>query len=291
MILAARRLSLRFALLLALVLFPTEVRADGGERLIYNDGFVRVLSEDPLGKEECKTISGKIRAAWEFDLGVMRWSDHRKIDGPIELRVMSPERFEHRGSANCKGVRFTMRTNLLDDESGYRTIAHELGHLQSYRALGKRACAHEVPKYFLEGHGNELNRLYAEHLHIIDAKGNAQVAHKIMSLGAEEVRKILTDDAYSKTGDFTMECVGFYLVEYLQAPHHGKAIAEVVPRMARVFEAVGKGDAYDVAFRKAFGVSIDAVVGDVVALFERTAAHPEERLTGTRLAAFVSKAQ
>jgi hypothetical protein len=61
--------------------------------------------------------------------------------------------------AYASGNRFTARMSLIDAPL-VRTFAHELAHVQAFRALG----GHWVPQYFLGSHGLMMNRLYSGHI-------------------------------------------------------------------------------------------------------------------------------
>jgi hypothetical protein len=79
-----------------------------------------------------------------------------------------------------------------------------------------------------------------------------------------------------------MESMGVYFVEYMRTRVRGKGIPDMVPKMGRVFELVGRGKTYEQAFGQVYGVSVNQVVSEIVALFERTQANPAERYKGTR---------
>ena len=81
---------------------------------------------------------------------------------------------------------------------------------------------------------------------------------------------------------FEMECMGVYFVEYMRTRHHGKGIPDMVPKMGRVFELVGRGKSYGQAFKQIYGVWASVVASDIVELFKRTESNPAERYRGTR---------
>lgn len=266
------------------------------EQVLFREGVLEIVSPDSLSIDQCRRVAKMALAAWKFDLNQMRWAHPAEVERPLTLRLVSAERLkkEHpglRAMASWNGNLFTMRTNLVDDPTGNLTIAHELGHIQAFRVLGQRK--HSVPLYFIEGHGLIMNRLYADHLRIPDSGGWVNNLRTIMSLSAKEARIILTDDSYynnekdpKKT--FKMECMGVYFVEYMRVRYHGKGIQDMVPRMGRVFERVGRGETYEQAFEQTYGISVNQAVSEVVASFERTEAHPAERLKGTRFEALLS---
>ncbi len=172
-----------------------------------------------------------------------------------------------------------MRSNLLQDPSDNRTIAHELGHLQACCVLGKRIDA--IPKYFFEGHDLMMDQLYAGHLGVAGQSFSASIAKAVMSLSPQEAREIL--DGYSNPGKdprrmATMERLGLYFVEYTRTRLQGRCIPGMARQLGRVFEGIGEGGTCEQAYR----VPASQVVEEIAGLFERTQAQPAKRLEGTR---------
>ena len=149
------------------------------------------------------------------------------------------------------------------------TIAHELGHVQAFRVLGR----YSVPSYFMEGHGLMMNLLYADHLGLEHHKLLADRTRAFRSFTAEEARAILTNEEYVDAGTdqekgkriFRMEQMGLFFVEYLRIR---KALPDAVPMMGRVFERVGQGKTYRQAFGETYGISLNRVVSDVCAFLK-----------------------
>ncbi len=269
-------------LILPLLLGAKAQSHDG--RVLYKEGFVTVVSPDSVNTEQAGTAAKKTMAAWEFDLGLMRWSKPVMIQGPLTVRLLSDAHVRDarpgvNAYADFSGKRFTIKMSLVDSPRGDANCAHELGHIQAFRVLGERRKF--VPRYFIEAHGKTLARLYLDHLRQKDVSSGGK-ARTILAITSEEARAIFTTgDKYFK-GDpkreDQMEMLGAYLVEYMRVY---KGILDVVPKMGRVFEEVGRGRTYEQAFRQAYGVSVDQVASELVALFKRTGANPVERLKGT----------
>src|SRR5581483_12436086 len=92
---------------------------------------------DGVTTEQARDTAQKVKAAWDFDMEVMRWSDPAGMMQPLTLRLISKERLRREfpgARAYAKLNTFTVGANLLDDPSLVRTFAHELGHVQAYRA-------------------------------------------------------------------------------------------------------------------------------------------------------------
>ena len=283
---------LSFIMLLALpMLIGAKSRATN-DQILYRDSFLQVVSPDDASAEQARATAKKVLAAWKFDLNVMHWGHPAGMERPLTLRLISHDRMkrEHggaRATAESSGNRFNVDMNLIGDESIDRTFAHELGHVQMYRVLGKYAGGSHVPSYFLEGHGQMLNQLYSDHLGQDRSGPGASIVHTMMSFTAEEAHDILTDPNYFKVGAYTekenkaakMERMGLYFVEYLRVR---RGIPDTVPKMGRVFELVGRGRTYEQAFKQAYGLSLDRTVSEIVTYFKRTETHPADRIKGTR---------
>lgn len=294
----AEKRSAAFAV--ALLVFPIPLLRAGGQsadRLICKQGFLRVVSPDGATMEQCKLAVQKAAAAWKFDMEVMRWAHPEGMDAPFTLRLISPDRMkeEHcegtRAFTAAGGVRIDLRLDILDAPGLDVTIAHELGHVQMHRALGKSPQAGTIPHYFLEGHGLMMNMLYGESLHRDQKSISSREAKVIMALAPEELQTYLTDGAYYQKGTpkeqadrtFKMECIGVYFVEHLRTRKH---IPDAIPRIGQLFEALGRGQTYDQAFAHVYGFSVKRAASELVAEFKRTQSHPADRLKGTRYESF-----
>jgi hypothetical protein len=282
--------------LLALLLLFAAKSDPANDRNLCKEAFLQIVSPDALSisADQCRAVARQTIAAWTFDANHMRWVDLSEMEKPLTLRLLSRDRMkeEHPGLLGFARGRnlFVVSTAVLDDSFANGTLAHELAHIQAKRALGKFSEAHRVPRYFIEGHGNSLGRSYRDHLRIPKHDYDVRKARQIMKFTADEARTILTDDSYGTTDKAAMdrmESMGIFFVEYLRLQHYPVgAPPNVVVGMARVFEAVGQGKTYESAFREQFGVSVEQVVSEIVALFGRTASHPAERIKGTRYAHF-----
>jgi hypothetical protein len=194
----ARYLSFITLILLALPLSIVAISEQSDEPILHHDGFLEVVSPDGATREQGRELAKQVRAAWNFDLSVMHWSHPEDMERPLKLRLVSHDRMkrEHggaRATASSSGNKFTVDMNLIGDESIERTFAHELGHVQMFRVLGKYSEGGRVPHYFLEGHGQMLNQLYSDHLGQ-DASGpGARFVKTFMLFTADEAHEILTD--------------------------------------------------------------------------------------------------
>ena len=281
-----------FIILLVLPMSLVAKSKETKEPILYREAFLQVVSPDGATAQQARETAKRVLAAWNFDLNVMQWAHPAEMQRPLTVRLISHDHMkrEHAGAratAARSGDRFTVDMNLVGDESIDRTFAHELGHVQMFRALGRYSGPKYVPTYFLEGHGQMLNQLYSDHLGQDRGGPGASIVHTMMSFTGEEAREILTDPNYFKVGtaaekmnkEAKMERMGLYFVEYLRVR---KDIPDTVPRMGRVGEFVGRGGTYEQAFTDAYGLSLDRTVSEIVAYFKRTESQPADRIKATR---------
>ncbi len=267
-----------------------------GDAPLCKVGFLQIVSPDAvtMRAEQCRAVAKQTKAAWDFDADQMRWAHPAEMESPLTLRLLSVDRMksEHPGVIGFAKGRdlFVVSLSILSDPFANGTLAHELAHIQAKRALGKRSEQRLVPRYFLEGHGNRMGLAYRDQLRVANHDYDARKARQIAKLTANETKIILTDDSYGsgdKKKDDIMESMGIFFVEYLRLRHQGKGEADILPRMGRVFEAVGSGQSYQNAFREQFKASVDEIVADIVAFMARTESLPKERLKGTRYEEFL----
>lgn len=287
--------SRHFRCLLVLIALPFLLGAKSNgakEQVICREGFLEIVSPDQLGVDDCKQVAKMTMAAWNFDLKQMEWNRSINMNNPLTLRVISIEsmRTRHRGVlafAMAGGNLLVVSTAVLRDSFANGTLAHELGHIQAYRALGEFSKKGSVPHYFLEGHGLSMGRSYRDHLRVANHRYDISMAKAFAKLSGNEAKIILTTDEnyYKKDGkkdpkkNFRMEAMGVFFVEYLRVR---SGIPDAIYRMGRVFELVGRGRTYESAFKQTYGVSVNQVISEITAFMARTQSDPAERLRKTR---------
>ena len=286
------------AVLLVLALTWTVRAQTPADKPLCRNGLLQVVSPDAgdMTQDQCRAVTGKTMAAWRFAAGLNGWTrlaDTEKHPLTERLISVSRMRIEHPGVLGFSrgGTLFVVSLAVLDDPFANGTLAHELAHIQAYRALGSRARPGLVPRYFIEGHGLSIGRSYRDHLGVLTRDFDTHKAGQIAKLTAAEAQTILTDNSYASRGSHendVMESMGIFFVEYLRVRCRG-GIPDVVPRMARVFESVGSGQSYEQAFQQQFGVPITQVVSEVVSFMKRTESNPAARLKATRYEGLVRK--
>ena len=289
-----RRLRLHVpALALSLI---TALSGQQSDRELCRHSFFRVVSPDgsSVSQEQCQAIAAETAGAWRFDADRMRWSDAASLEkAPVTLRLLSVARMktEHPGLYGFARGRdlFVVSLAVLDRPFSQGTLAHEIGHIQAKRAMGQHSEQRIVPGYFMEGHGNAMGRAYRDHLQIDDRSYDAGMARRMAKITAADAALILSE-TYRAAGNKeidTMEAMGVLFVEYLRTRYRGRGIADVIPRMGAVFEAVGRGETYQNAFERQFGASVGRATSEMIEFLKRTEADPGRRLSGTLYAKFL----
>jgi len=165
------RLRCLFVLLVFPALLATTAEA-ADDHLVCRVGFLQMVSSEPVSVNQCRQVAELAMAAWRFDLRQMKWNRSIDMERPLALRIISVERMtrEHPGVVGFAngGSLVVVSTRVLTDTFANGTLAHELGHIQAFRAHGEGARA--IPHYFSEGHGLSLGRLYRDHLGLTDHK-------------------------------------------------------------------------------------------------------------------------
>ena len=292
----ARSRPVRRVVMLAMGLLVAAGGESATDHATCYEGFLRIVTPDSLSvtTDQCVAVGRQAMAAWRFDAELMRWANPATMETPLTMRVVSIEQIRTErsgvvGFAHGPDL-FVVSAAALADTFVDGTLAHELAHIQAKRALGSVSEKHLVPRYFLEGHGNAMGRLYRDHLRITNREYDAHKARLVAGMNADTARTILTDNSYGaadRSDMDRMEAMGIFFVEYLRVRLGGYGFPDALTRMGRVFESVGQGKSYDRAFKQQFGAPVDEVVSQIVAFFVRTAARPGERWRGTPYEAFL----
>ncbi len=290
------------AALFALVSFLPPIARAGqadADRLLCHKGFLQIVSPDAgeVSPEQCKTVADQVIEAWKFDAARMHWSSISEWDKrPLKLRLLSLERMktEHHGLYGMALGRdqFIVSMAVLDNPAAQGTLAHELGHTQSFRAMGGRE-EHHPPHYFFEGQANLLGRAYRDQLQVANHHYDGVKARQMAKITADDAKVVYTDPTYGalshgmKEVDL-MESMGIFFVEYLRVNHNG-GTPDVLPRIGRVFELVGEGRTFDRAFHEAFGAPLNRTLSEMLGFIRRTEGNPEERLRATIYEQFLGR--
>ena len=288
----------RFPVAVLALTLPVVLPGQPPERVLCERGFLRIVSPDApeMSPDQCRAVANETMNAWRFDAAQKRWPDPGRFEtAPLTLELLSVGRMksEHPGLYGFARGRDLMVVSLavLDRPFAKGTLAHEIAHIQAKRAMGRQSEKRLVPGYFIEGHGNGLGRAYRENLRIADHAYDAHMAARIVKMTPAQASAILSGDnsgsAARKDGD-AVEAMGIFFVEYLRVRYRGSGIADVIPRMSRVFEAVGRGETYESAFERQFGEPVGRVVSEIIDFMRRTESAPARRLKGTLYEQFVS---
>ncbi|MFL5320768.1 MAG: hypothetical protein ACJ790_13990 [Myxococcaceae bacterium] len=258
---------------------------------VYSDGFVKVLSEDPVSEATAKAFAARIEAAWNYDLQKQKWGDDGAFKKPLSVIALSGPSFESftgDASGSIGGVTISPDVFVVPERvmSGRKTaqdedtIAHELGHVQDLRQAGERIK--DVPIYLQEGKEYLLGDGYPNpnpHLkYVADAlmKVDAQLADDVM-----HHFRTVNDEAKSGPMGFYGETVGALYVEWLRTWAGGKGFPDAIHRVATTVEKVGGGESYDAAFKSEFGMTPAESEKQFVSYIARTEDDRKARFSGT----------
>ncbi len=262
-------------------------------------GFLEMVSPDNVSAAEGRQVAKMALAAYKFDLDQNHWGAGLPMGKPLKFRLLSVERMQANhggllGYATSPGDVFVASTAVLEDPLAQGTLAHELAHIQAFRALRTNNAASKVPSYFLEAHGLGMGKAYRAHLGIPPQSYDLGVARTVAKLNAEEVRLIMTTGKayFRKNGKLAgdkhakMEFFAVFWAEYLKVQ---MGVPDALNRMGRVFERVGAGQTYAQAFQATYGFTLNHAISEVTAFFQQTEGSPAARLKGTYYEQFSHK--
>jgi len=107
---------------------------------VCREGFLEIVWPDQISTDQCRQVEKMALAAWDFDMKQMNWSPSIDMKRTLRLRLLSVERMKAKNPgayaiANGGGDVFIASTAVLKDRPSVGTFAHELGHVQAFRAL------------------------------------------------------------------------------------------------------------------------------------------------------------
>ncbi len=273
---------------------------------IWQDSFVKIVSDEKLSKTQAQAVAKKIEDAYSFDKAQQKWTNTAPLGKQVTVEVLSKGGFDAVLGGDSSGVAgvtldanhmavpddLLARNNPDDDD----TLAHELGHVQDFRE-GGRALDKQIPIYLQEGKEYVLGDEYPIALHE-DGSDPAlpHIAKQVGSVTGDQALDVMqhyrTPDAESDQSrdGFRDETTGALYVEFLATRLNGKGVPDAVSRIAQVISDVGTGAKYDAAFQKQFGMSSADTEKAFVDYVKSTEGKPAERLQGTIWAPYLAKA-
>jgi hypothetical protein len=264
--------------------------------LVWQDEFVKVVSDENLSKAKAQAVAKKIEAAAKFDAAQQKWPDSSPLGKQITVEVLSKKGFDALLGGDAGGtagvtlgpdlmaVPDTVATKSTPDDDD--TLAHEVVHVQDERIGGDRVDL--VPTYLQEGKAYVLGDSYPIALH---EDGNdpvlGTVAKQVGGVTAKQAQDVIdhyrdpeAEEDPNRNG-FVDETTGALYVEYLRTRLNGTGVADTIPRLAKVISDVGKGASYEDAFKKQFGVSVKDSEQGFVKYVKDTEGRPADRLDRT----------
>lgn len=274
--------------------------------LVWQDQFVRVVSDEKLSKAQAQAVAKKIEDAAKFDAAQQKWPDSKPLGKQVTVEVLSKKGFDAIFGGDAGGtagvtlgpdlmaVPDTVATKSTPDDDD--TLAHEVAHVQDERIGGDRIDL--VPTYLQEGKAYVLGDSYPIALHE-DASDPAlrSIAKQVGGVTADKAQDVMdhyrdpeAEEDPSRDG-FVDETTGALYVEYLRTRLNGQGVSDTMPRLAKVISEVGKGATYEDAFQKQFGVSVKQSEQGFVKFVKDTEGKPAERLKGTLWEKYLPAAQ
>lgn len=260
---------------------------------VYRSKDLVISSDEKLTKKQIRRIAAEVRDAYHVD--AFEQDAHRTPKKPIVVGVFSDKTFSQIAPPESFGVTLDRNTIALSDtiarnggNGGDRAVlAHELSHLQDHRAAGKRYD--RVPTYLEEGKAVVLGDVYDRRRGL----KNPAIAESAKALGqytADDARQVFENFAGNEAPELRRgngardERIGALFVEFLRTRlsangHQGRSNAYAA--LDAAVRRVGKGQGFDQAFKKEFGVSLDDAKNQFLAFMKQTEGDPQARLAGT----------
>ncbi|MBK7857936.1 MAG: hypothetical protein IPJ65_04775 [Archangiaceae bacterium] len=241
-----------------------------------------LTTELPLSDAERRAIIERVQAAFAFALTLSGWSRPDALAAePVEIRVDTTRPGVEASTSGAH--RFTIGVGALSQPNADGIFAHELTHLQDFRAA--RQGMRQPPRYLEEGRGyfvgREWRRLRGE------PGGDGERAALLATATAEEVAFVLAKFRHQpelrevgRAGKGPLaRGIGVFFVDYLRTR---AGYPDAMARLSRAWERLGQGGAFEPAFSAQFdGLTLGAAEASFVAFIRETEGNPAERLKGT----------
>lgn len=230
---------------------------------------------------ELEGLRRRLAEAFAFAMERSQWSRPQQLARePLEIVVSELPRGTLAAATGPR--RFTVSPAALAQARADGVLAHELIHVQDFRAAGSALA--QVPRYLEEGRalwlGHAWRTLKQEPA---DDVTRAALLRALTAEEGEEALALFRDGAGLKlakerklVGRFMS--VGVFFLEYLRV--RGGA-PDAFARLSWVLERVGEGVPFERAFIERFGRPLADVEQDFVAFLRATALDGVERLRGT----------
>ncbi len=264
-----------------------------GTQVIYDDGRVRVVSDEALPRATAVALAHKVERFYDWDARQEHWKNPRPLAAPLTVAAVSREQFTAvTGDPTGSVGGFTTGPNLFvvpADSLARRSadddvvVAHELAHVQDFREAGSRL--NRVPIYLQEGKAYLLGDQGAM-TGGVEPRNVEDVSRALSRITGEDAQSVMqgfrraADEGIWGRDGFYGETIGALYVEFLRLHFQG-GHADAIPRLADTITAVGQGAGYESAFKQRFGASSKETEQAFVRWVQQTEGRPEARLGGT----------
>ena len=264
-----------------------------GERIVAEDGMVRISSDLELTRERWRVGAARLHAAYLHAAAAHGWAVEGRLADPYTVHLLSAELLEkeHPGTnLACFGPdkMFGPVATVMDDP-GFAdgALVHESTHLLHSRK-GRGVLGH----YLEEGTAQDLQRLYdtahsqGKARFVRSMRGETVFLAKVTSDEARPILEQLAWDAKSTKAINRTEDLGCLFVEFLRTRAGGGGYADYVHRIARMVEQMPPLRQKDPGWREAYLAALNREVspdaeGEFLAYLKKTQGQPSRRLAGT----------
>ena len=245
-----------------------------------------VIQVEGAPAEAAEALRKRIEAAFVFSVKHAGWPKPELVTAAPLVVVVTDLPKGTMASASGPG-RFSISKEALGSQSADGVFAHELTHVEDFRAVG--SALGKVPRYLEEGRGLVVGRAYRSSRN--EPAGDEARARLLVRLTAEEAKEALAlfrDGAGAKKArerGLFARCmsVSVFFLDYLAArAGHEDALS----KLSKVWIKVGEGAEFEKAFYGVFGQSLSELERGFVAFVKKTEGSAADRLQGTAYAVY-----
>jgi hypothetical protein len=233
-----------------------------------------VVCDGELEAGRAEKLARNAHDAYNFICQTEQWSSRELIKAPVQVRVVKEMKNGSLGFAG-KNV-FTIGVEYIDNPLAQGTLAHELTHCQDRRQSNN----HRQPHYLAEGRALLNGRAYREKVGQKPGGYDRGMRNMILKFTPLDAQEILSEvpGKSELIGPVTarVEFLGCFFLDFLRVKY---SLPDIHPRTARLVMDLAQGMAYEEAFQKEIGMSLEEAKGQFISFLQQTTG--PARLQGT----------
>ena len=243
-----------------------------------------VVPDVALAPRDEAAIVARVKAAFGFALRACGWSATDGITAlPLQVHITALPRGT---MARTSGPRaFSVASNALRRAGVDGVLAHELTHLQDFRAA--RGGLSSIPRFLEEGRALSIGRGFRASLGV--CADDLERVEAIAALTGEQAAEALAGfrdgsglRRARRTGAvFRWMSVSVFFVEFLRVRAHGTGWPDAIGRLSRIWLRVGRGEGFDSAFTAEFSQPLQSLEEAFVSFVASTEGDRAARLRKT----------